>query len=399
MSIGARSLISVVLALLTGILLLSCGEGADQPGQSPDSTSITTVSAFVSADSAAASVQDCSYSFRLFGTGTLEDEPWVVGEVTGRVQEGADAPLLRISLGYDSIPADGITPDASLLLVAGADSVFAYNLVDSIMEKGSLEEGGSDLLRPSAYAIMNEFFIEGPFTDEMNSDSVVFQGNASVGDEECLEWLVTYAGGSSAKWSISIEDDLPRRVERFMADRDGNPLSIVLEIEDLEVNSGVPDSLFTLDLPATEVITYSAFLKVGTLAPDWILQSRDGAEVSLQDLRGRIVILDFWATWCGPCAAVMPAIQAVHEQYSEEEVVVFGVNVWETGDPLAFMDDNGYTYGLLLSGDQVAEDYMVSGIPTMYILDREGRVAFVEVGANPDIQELLVASIEGLLQQ
>jgi len=115
-------------------------------------------------------------------------------------------------------------------------------------------------------------------------------------------------------------------------------------------------------------------------------------------MRGSIVVLDFWATWCGPCVTVMPEIQSLFESYPHDQVHVYGVNIWESGDPASFMDESGFTYGLLLEGDEVADEYKVTGIPTMYIIDQEGRIAFVEVGANPEIGEMLTAAVDNLLE-
>lgn len=62
------------------------------------------------------------------------------------------------------------------------------------------------------------------------------------------------------------------------------------------------------------------------------------------------------------------------------------------------MDENNFTYGLLLEGDDVADNYKVTGIPTLYVIDQEGRIAFVEVGANPVIEEILFTTVDSLLE-
>jgi len=304
-----------------------------------------------------------------------------------------------IEMGQDSTPGDGIDPANVLTLVSAIDSVFAYSLEEQILEKASHEEGGADLIRPAAYCIMNEYFVPHPFADEIASPSIVSEGSSTVGDIECSTYLVTYPSGQQARWSFGTQDNLPRRVERMMTDREGNELSIVLEVFDLDVSPDISETTFTFNPPdGTTIENYCAFLKVGSIAPLWTLTDRVGNTVSLEELRGSVVVLDFWATWCGPCVTVMPEIQSLFDSYSDEQVYFYGVNIWETADPAAFMDENSFTYGLLLEGDDVAVDYLVSGIPTLYIIDQNGMIAFVEVGANPEIGEMLTSSINRLLE-
>lgn len=129
-------------------------------------------------------------------------------------------------------------------------------------------------------------------------------------------------------------------------------------------------------------------------APDFTLKDPMGNEHTLSDYRGKVVILDFWATWCQPCLMVMPDLNAVHQQYKDQGVVVIGINAWENGDPAGLMKARGWDYLLLLQGDRVAADYQVTGIPTMVVIDPSGMIVQRKVGASANVAEQLVAAIE-----
>src|SRR5262249_7371157 len=105
--------------------------------------------------------------------------------------------------------------------------------------------------------------------------------------------------------------------------------------------------------------------------------------------------LDFWATWCGPCRAAMPGVQALHEKYKDKGVSVFGLNCWESGDAPGYMKEQKYTYGLLLNADEVAGKYGVSGIPTIYVIGRDGKVVYQSVGFEGE--EALEAAVKKAL--
>ena len=129
-------------------------------------------------------------------------------------------------------------------------------------------------------------------------------------------------------------------------------------------------------------------------APDFTLKDPQGNEHTLSQYRGKVVVLDFWATWCQPCLMVMPEINAVHQQYKDQNVVVIGINAWENGDPAALMKSRGWDYLLLLKGDKVAADYQVSGIPTMVVIDPKGMIVQRKVGASANVAQELTAAIE-----
>ena len=125
----------------------------------------------------------------------------------------------------------------------------------------------------------------------------------------------------------------------------------------------------------------------GEPAPDFILRSLDGQTIRLSELRGRLVLLNFWATWCGPCKAEMPDLQAVYEEH-KDELVVLAVNVegrsLEESRRLAvdFRDELGLTFPIVLdspNGD-VFHQYKLKGMPDSFFVDREGILREVSYG-------------------
>jgi cytochrome c-type biogenesis protein len=134
----------------------------------------------------------------------------------------------------------------------------------------------------------------------------------------------------------------------------------------------------------------SGLLSVGDAAPDWTLADPQGRTHKLSEYRGSVVVLDFWATWCGPCAKVMPRLEKLQKKYGERGLVVFGVSSWDTGDPVALMKKRGITYTLLLKGEEMAPDYGVTSLPVVYVIGAGGRVVYSHAGADPkDLSDLI----------
>ncbi|MBU0704390.1 MAG: TlpA family protein disulfide reductase [Chloroflexi bacterium] len=127
-------------------------------------------------------------------------------------------------------------------------------------------------------------------------------------------------------------------------------------------------------------------------APDFTLASLDGGTVTLGDLQGQVVTLDFWASWCAPCVEGLDHLQQMHERYAGQGMVVLAINVEETQEEAAdFLEGRGYTFTVLLDVDgRVSDAYGVQAIPHTLIVDREREVHYV-LGWSDEVEETLRA--------
>lgn len=138
-------------------------------------------------------------------------------------------------------------------------------------------------------------------------------------------------------------------------------------------------------VPGTQTADLEVGIKPGQLAPDFALKDLEGKVVRLSDHAGKKVVLNFWASWCPPCRAEMPHLQAYHERYGEEGITLIGINLTtlESGiSPVrSFVQDKGLTFPVVLdeTGDVKAK-YQVKAYPTTYVLDEKGIVRAVHRG-------------------
>lgn len=128
----------------------------------------------------------------------------------------------------------------------------------------------------------------------------------------------------------------------------------------------------------------AAGARVGAEVPDFQLQRLDGSTLTLSELRGKAVMIDFWDTWCPPCRAAMPHLQEISEEYANDLVIV-GVAFGRQGrDAVAkFVQDNGLTFEFVLANQKVLTDFGgLPSIPTTFLVDRDGKVVRKWVGGQ-----------------
>jgi peroxiredoxin len=157
----------------------------------------------------------------------------------------------------------------------------------------------------------------------------------------------------------------------------------------------------------------AAPIGVGQPAPDFVLKDPAGKSVKLSDYRGKVLLLDFWATWCGPCRTTLPRLQKWHEAYKDRGLVILGLTTFEgeaEGRRLTRAQELDYvrqfkkkfnlSYGFAVSDAKNNDrNYSVSSIPTTFLIDRRGVVRFISVGASEFESAALSKMIKKLIDE
>lgn len=273
---------------------------------------------------------------------------------------------------------------------------------------------GQDVLHPVAWEMLDDEKELGAGMTPTLLAPTTIAGQACEVVELSPSIDTKQAGSGRVRVAIAKQDNLPRRIERVRVDESGRVVSgRSLELRGLKVNQEAAMGPFTLDVPdgyrvrtkdtsamrarataddlgsttpAAEPVAgwphNPELLAQGSSAPAFALKDAEGVERTLASYKGKVVVMDFWATWCGPCRIAMPALQRLHEKYKDKPVVILGMNAegGGDGDPVQFKKDKGYTYPLLLKADAISDRYRVQGLPTFYVISGDGAIVWGGIG-------------------
>lgn len=224
-----------------------------------------------------------------------------------------------------------------------------------------------------------------------------------------IDWMLHEDFSADAAVPLKVRPDLSAIVARAKAAGQTLELSMEMTLTELTTEPKIDDTTFAFDAPDEAKKVASLFegpklasgsprALVGKPAPAFTLKSLDGQDVSIEDLKGKIVILDFFATWCGPCRKAMPILAEVAKEYADKDVVLYAVDLKEPKAKVAgFIKQMGWDINVLLDEDgAVAGAYAVRGIPQTVIIGKDGNVASVHVGMQP--KRVLTEELDGLIK-
>lgn len=304
----------------------------------------------------------------------------------------------------DELDRDGRPP--ALILVSGGEHVAAADQARRRFSYGTVSGGSGHLVASAPFAVLFQFIEARPFEAEL-AGALTLEGQETIGGVLCdiVRGSSPKFGSADVWWYIGVEDNLPRAY-RWVATQGGVEGEFFFRIERLDAESPLPpQSLQVAQRTGDEVIDEDTrHVEVGFPAPDWELERADGTRVRLSELRGSVVVLDFWASWCPACRALMPEYDRLAREFAERGVRFLGLDTWESPDASAesAMRDLGIGYPALLHAERVAADYKLSTVPALFVIDAEGSLAFVLNPVREDatsvarkLEDAIRAALEG----
>ena len=278
-------------------------------------------------------------------------------------------------------------------------------------------------LRNSSFAVidpavqlLSELLMANPF--EMVSDAL-YVGSEKIGDTAVDRIKFDYNGIAAELWIeqgdaprvLKMQPDMTTVGKQMVA---GNPnintvkLEVVADIKDWIIGGDL-DALLAFNPPeaAKKVAQFDlqppppAYALLGKPAPSFKLDVMEGGSLDIAAKQDdEILILDFWATWCGPCRKAMPILEKVSEEFADQGVKLYAVNLEEEAEDIKeFLGSQNLDVMVALDSDSsVAAQYMVQGIPQTVIIGRDGTVQVVHVGVSPQLESQIRDELSTLVK-
>lgn len=253
-------------------------------------------------------------------------------------------------------------------------------------------ETESEALEGKEYALAYSLFAKGKVLQEMNNNSEAlksFKEMIEISKGKNPEMNEVYAKSliQNQEYEAAMKE-----IESFLkAGKHTPPMKELLKTAYVKVkgsDSGFNEYISEFEALAKEILFDKLKEEmISRPAPQFTLTDLNGKDVSLSDYKGKTVIVDFWATWCGPCLSSFPGMQQAVNKFADDKDVKFlFINTWERVDDKInnaseFIKKNNYTFHVLMDlENKVITDYKVTGIPTKFIIDKDQNIRFISIG-------------------
>ncbi len=362
------------------------------------------------------SLKSLSFDASFLGDGPLSKSLPVM-DATIILQQGntPKAPKIRID-GAKTMPR-GLEPMPFRFASNGVNASYADDTRRIYMMGKDDDANPQERIR-----LLPPFFMTpDSFDKELKAHKLEYGDTMEVAGVPCHIIDVTYDAAETKKARICVgEKDLivrsvitPQLTIASRRTRQLNVPSEIFVVRNVAIDPEIGGDSFSIAKPGGYRVQpfvkmtprapgASGLLTNGSAAPDWTLKDLDGKDVSLKSLRGQVVVIDFWASWCGPCKMAMPHLQKLHDKYKEKPVKVYSVNCRERGGDArakSYLKEKKFTYPQLFNGDTAANAYRVRGIPTMYVIGTDGKILHSERGFKADLVPTMSRVIDAHLKK
>jgi thiol-disulfide isomerase/thioredoxin len=371
--------------------------------------------------------QSLSYSVSLTGAGSIMSMlPEMKGEVTMVRSGGGGDWKLRVE---GSRGAGMGSPEMTFILVGdGQKKTWIDHPTKTVFERVGGAANGEPV-NVTSLLIPQQFLLAEPFSTFVTAPTIKLEDPPTTADGVKCDIVFVDLGETADKYRIAIAqtDHLPRKIQKIYAG--GQDVTQTWSIKNLRTNITTSDQTWTVITPegykfspnpapaappmppkaaapgtgATPAAPAAPARSIGVnpsdLAPDFELKNQKGEAVRLSSLKGGVVVLDFWGSWCPPCKIAAPELQKLADKY-KDNVKFMGLSVREQSDeaPAAFWKQQNHTYPLFLKADEVAKTYRVKNFPTFFVIGKEGEIVWTGTGWSDTVNAAkLTEAIESAL--
>ena len=323
-----------------------------------------------------------------------------------------EIPILKAAILPDKLRVERGWPKNRLVLVSNGQDSWLYMAQLQQYSRTApgnmrmfLEQGSSD--EPATLSALYHSFVTQYATlpDALKRARILREESLELGGEarSCFVVEVEVQGAEDsrneeilprtlwiekARYLVLKETSGSRRESPEFEGRLETKQSLTLSLA--KINQSLPDNLFVFQPPAGAkeislpgVARSRRYSLEGEVARNFTLRDLKGEPITLTGLRGKVVLLNFWATWCGPCRTEMPFIDQLQKEYQQQGLVVFGITDEEPEIAQKYLARNRISFPSLFDRQQeVAALYQVRAIPTIFVINREGKIVYQGIGVS-----------------